>query len=111
MTRSTALSSRATTLAMSLVEPSVFLRSFRQPLMSLALTTPATGGFWKPPWCSSTTMASMPWARSRGTSALTVSASSLKVRPATPVGVTTPGVPLNVMPIKATLTPPKLLMP
>ena len=46
----------------------------------------AGGGFWKPPWCSSSTIASTPRRFSRGTSALTVSASSRKSSPATPDG-------------------------
>ena len=79
--------------------------------MSLLLKPPTLAAFWKPPWCTSTTMDSTPCARRRGTRALTVSASSLKVSPATPVGVTMPGVPLSVMPTKATLTPPKVLRP
>ena len=40
-----------------------------------------------------------------GHEALTVSASSLKVRPATPDGVTIVGVPSSVMPMKPTFTP------
>ena len=64
-----------------------------------------------PPSCTSTTMASMPWARSFGTSALTVAASSRNSRPATPVGTTMAGVSFSVMPMKATGTPSKRLTP
>ena len=113
-TKSMALSRRATIGRISASVPSAFLRSPMQPLMSLALARAdgvPSGEFWKPPWWTRTTIASMPCARRRGTSALTVSASSLKVRPATPVGVTMPGVPFSVMPMKATLTPLKVLMP
>ena len=56
-------------------------------------------------------MLSTPWARSLGTSLLTVVASSSNVKPATPVGVTMLGVALSVMPMKATRTPLKVLMP
>ncbi len=77
-----------------------------QPLMS-----PAPPDGCMPPWCTSTTMASMPCARSCGTSALTVSASSRNSRPATPVGVTMPGVPFSVMPMKAIGMPSNVLMP
>ena len=81
-------------------------RSPSQPLMSDRLVE-----LWKPPWCTSTTMDSTPCARSSGMSALTVAASSLKLRPATPVGVTMVGVACSVMPMKAILTPLKVLMP
>ena len=53
----------------------------------------------------------MPCARSFGTSALTVAASSRNSRPATPLGLTMVGVPCSVMPMKATFTPLKVLMP
>ena len=86
--------------------PSGSRRPSLQPLMS---TAPVPG--CTPPWCTSTTIASTPCARSCGTSALTVAASSRNSRPATPVGETMPGVPLSVMPMKATGTPPKVLMP
>ena len=46
-------------------------------------------------------MASIPRAFNSGTSALTVSASSLNSRPATPTGETMVGVPFNVRPMKA----------
>ena len=44
------------------------------------------GAFWIPPSCRSSTIGSTPCFFSRGTSALTVSASSRKSSPATPVG-------------------------
>ncbi len=56
-------------------------------------------------------MASTPSARSFGTSALTVAASSRNSSPATPVGITMPGVSFSVMPMKATGTPWKRLTP
>jgi hypothetical protein len=57
-----------------------------------------------PPWWISTTIASTPCARSCGTSAFTVAASSLNTRPFTPAGVTICGVSFSVMPMKAILT-------
>ena len=45
----------------------------------------------------------------RPTRRLTVSAPSLNCRPATPDGETIPGVPSRVMPMKATLTPEKVM--
>ena len=53
-----------------------------------------------PPWWISRTIVSAPCALSRGTSALAVSASSAKISPATPAGVTTVPVPFSVMPMK-----------
>ena len=66
---------------------------------------------WNPPWCTSTTTASTPCRRKAGIKALTVGASSRNSSPATPLGVTMLGVPFSVMPMKATLTPLKRLMP
>ncbi len=64
-----------------------------------------------PPSCTSTTMASMPAARSCGTRAFTVAASSRNSSPATPVGTTIAGVSFSVMPMKATGTPWKRFTP
>ncbi len=61
----------------------------------------AGGGFWKPPWCRSSTIVSTPRCFRIGTSALTVFASSRKSSPATPDGVTTSGVPSSVSPMNA----------
>ena len=67
------------------------------------------GAFWIPPsWRSSTIV--LTWrCFSRGTSALIVSASSRKLRPATPVGVTISGVPWSVSPTKAIFSPSDVL--
>ena len=54
-------------------------------------------------------MASMPWRLSSGTSLLTLSASSSKRRPATPLGTTMFGVSFKVRPMKATGMPSKRL--
>ena len=55
-------------------------------------------------------MASTPRAFNSGTSALTVSASSLNSRPATPTGETMFGVPFKVRPMKATGMPSNSLI-
>src|SRR3954469_8969118 len=58
----------------------------------------------------SATIVRTPWRRSRGTSALIVSASSRNCSPATPDCVTICGVPSSVSPMNASLTPSKRLM-
>ena len=60
---------------------------------------------WVPPSCSSTTIACTPLRRSSRAYRLAVSASSAKLRPATPCWLTICGVPSRVMPMKPTLTP------
>ena len=59
----------------------------------------------EPPSWSRTTIVSIPWRWSSGTRALTESASSWKSMSAVAAAVTMFGVPSNVMPTTATLTP------
>ncbi len=54
---------------------------------------------WKPPWWITRTLVFTPWRRSSSTARLAASASSWKVRPATPVGVTIVGVASSTSPM------------
>ena len=63
-----------------------------------------------PPWWISSTIAFAPAALSPATSALAVSASSVKRTPATPAGVTSVAVAFSVMPMKPMRTPPTVLI-
>ncbi len=68
------------------------------------LTSQASAPVWAPPWRSSTTMLSTPWACSSAAYRLAVSTSSAKSRPATPCWLTISAVPSSVMPMKPTST-------
>jgi hypothetical protein len=70
------------------------------------LTVVSLSGPAEPPSWSRTTIASAPWRLSRGTRALTESASSWKSMSAVAAAVTMPGVPSSVIPTTPTRTPP-----
>ena len=100
-TRSTAGSSRLTMSSRS--GPVKFSHLFT------SMKPRENGAFWVPPSCRSSTIVLDLRCFSRGTSALTVSASSRKLSPATPVGVTISGVPWSVSPTKAIFSPSDVL--